>query len=207
MIFSHKFVYKYIKKYLNYFQFYILKTFWYKYHYLSLNIDYDKVVSNLDISDLDIRVLNYCDFNRADHTVFNSNKMQVYKKRFNDKNYVAYGVFVNERLIYSTWISFKKLGLPIYSNYHLPAGAALLEDSYCHPSYRGQGLHSKMNLFRLKEIFEYGKKKAIAIVLEGNEYAFRVQRKSGFTDLGCFYAGKVLGIPFSSLNKEKFDSR
>ncbi|TLU85992.1 MAG: hypothetical protein FDX30_03050 [Chlorobium sp.] len=141
----------------------------------------------------------------GDKTVFNRNKLEIIKKRFKDNTYIAYGIIENDVLIYSTWISLVKLGLPIKSKYILASSEGLLEDSYCHPKARGRGLHGIMNYYRLAKLYELGKKECLAIVLDGNIPAYNVQIKSGFNDLGCFYAGKILGIPFVTLNKKKYD--
>lgn len=185
----------------------ILNIYVYKLHYLVLKINYDDLILKSSNEDIEIRELTLEDFNHGDPIYFNTKKIKVYKKRFQDDSYRAYGVFDGSKLIYSTWISYEKLGLPIPFNIKLNDDEALLEDSYCHPDYRGLGLHSKMNLFRLKKIYEQGKTYAIVIVLEGNIAALKVQNKSGFQELGYFYAGKIFGFPFTTLNKKKYDDQ
>ena len=84
--------------------------------------------------------------------------------------------------MYYSWISFKDLGLPFGFNtdVSLSKDEALLEDSFCHPNYRGNGYHAKVNVLRLKTILQRGKKKAVVQVLNGNTPAIKVQQKSGF---------------------------
>ena len=55
---------------------------------------------------------------------------------------------------------------------------AFLFDSHCYESYKGKGLHTCMNYFRLKYISEYKKTKALGLVLFGNKPALKVQNKS-----------------------------
>ncbi|WP_417620215.1 hypothetical protein [Oceanihabitans sediminis] len=178
-----------------------------KFHYLKMDINYPSIKNEIEdiTNDINIKELSYEDFLLGDKSVFIGDKLKSIKKRCLDPSYKAYGIIENNTLIYSTWISLDKLGLPVKSNYNLLPEEGLLEDSYCHPSRRGQGLHSKMNAYRLGKLYELGKTKCLAIVLDGNIYAYKVQMKSGFKDLGCFYAGLFFGIPFCTLKKQKFD--
>lgn len=179
-----------------------------KAHYLRLNINTEEINKKLSSFDLDVKKLQIEDFYHGDPHIFNENKLELYKKRFMEGSYQAYGIIENERLIYSTWISLKRMGMsiekkPIYLN----DNEGYLEDSYCDPIARGRGIHGKMNYYRIKKLHEAGKNRVIAIVLHGNTPAFKVQFKSGFEELGTFYQGMILGIKFNTLNKKKYDSR
>ena len=178
-----------------------------KFHYLKIDINYSEVLKHIENIDPVIKELTYADFLLGDETVFCGEKLEVIQKRCDDISYKAYGIIEDNRLIYSTWISLEKLGLPIKSNYTLRKDEGLLEDSYCHPSKRGKGLHGSMNFFRLAKLYELGKTKCIAIVLDGNTPAYKVQMKSGFINLGYFYAGILFGIPICTLRKNKYDNR
>lgn len=109
-------------------------------------------------------------------------KILLYKKRLESGNYSCYAIISNGHFQYLTWISWKFMNYPIFFNIseELDPSQALLEDSYCKPEYRGKGLHSKMNIFRLKKILEKGKTEVLALVLKENKGALRVQEKSGF---------------------------
>ena len=134
--------------------------------------------------------------------------LELYKQRCQDPTYKAYGIIENDRLIYSTWVSLHRMGMSIETKpVYLASNEGYLEDSYCDPMARGRGLHSKMNNYRIKKIFEAGKDRVIAIVQEGNAPAFKVQFKSGFEEIGTFYHGYILGIKFNTLKKEKFDGK
>jgi len=101
-----------------------------------------------------------------------------------------------------------KLGLSVDTKpIYLADDEGLLEDSYCAPSARGRGIHGKMNIFRIKKLYEFGKKKVIVIILDGNTPAMKVQLKNGFEDLGTFYNGYFLGFKVNTLKKEKFDGK
>ena len=52
-----------------------------------------------------------------------------------------------------------------------------------------------------------GRNRVIAIVLDGNIPAMKVQIKSGFEELGVFYTIKIFGIKFCTLNKRKYDNK
>lgn len=185
-----------------------LNTFWVKAHYLRLNIDIEQTNRLLSDFDLDVKELVYDDFLMGDQKVFKGAKLERYKKRFEDSTYKAYGIFENGKLIYSTWISLHRIGMTVETKpVYLAPNEGYLEDSYCDPIARGRGLHSKMNNFRIKQIYNTGKNRVIAIVLDGNTPAFKVQFKSGFEDIGSFYFGKIFGIKFNTLKKEKFDKR
>lgn len=177
-----------------------------KMHYLRLNTDIDMVNKKLKGFDLPVKELTYEDFLKGNKTTFNEKKLAIIKARLQDKNYKCYGIIENDVLIYSTWISLERLGLsvntkPIYLFPH----EGLLEDSYCDPIARGRGLHGLMNFFRLKKLYELGKTTVLAMVVDGNTPAMKVQLKSGFEDLGTFYNGYLFGFKINTLKKERFD--
>lgn len=186
----------------------IIGTEWHKLHYLRLKTNIDKLEKKLDGFDLDVSDLKLSHIVKGDQNVFKGEKLELYKKRFSDKNYFGYGILENDKLIYSTWISIGNLGLPgVTKPIPLLPNEGLLEDSYCAPSARGRGIHGKMNYYRLKKLYEKGKDQVLAIVMDGNTPAMKVQMKSGFEELGTFYIGKILWVPFCTLNKKKFDKR
>lgn len=184
----------------------ILKISLGKMHYLRLLIDIDIVNKQLESFNLLVRELKYEDFLKGNKQVFSSAKLAFIKARLKDPNYKAYGIIENDYLIYSTWVSLKKLGLSVDTKEILLSDdEGLLEDSFCDPIARGRGIHGKMNWWRIRKLYELGKRRVIAIVLDGNAPAFKVQTKCGFKDLGTFYNGYVLGFKVNTLDKAKFD--
>lgn len=185
-----------------------LRTDIHKAHYLRLKIDIDKLNSILKDFELPVKELEYEDFLKGDPNVFKGAKMELYRKRFQDNTYKAYGIMENDRLVYSTWISYNRVGMTVETKpvYLLP-NEGYLEDSYCDPIARGRGFHGKMNSFRIKKIYESGRNRVIAIVLDGNIPAMKVQMKCGFEDLGVFYHGTIFGFKINTLKKELFDKR
>ena len=179
-----------------------------KIHYLRLNTDIEKTKSMLKDFNLNVKELCYEDFLLGDKAVFKGKKLKSIRSRLLDDNYKAYGVIENGKLIYSTWISTKNLGLPVQTKpIPMLPYEGLLEDSYCNPIARGKGMHSQMNQFRILKLYELGKSRVLALVLDGNIPAFKAQSKSGFEDLGTFYCGRILGFNFHTLKKTKYDNR
>lgn len=186
----------------------IIHTYSARAHYLRLNIDSTSVEELMKDFDLDVKELTYEDFLLGDPTVFKGSKMELYRQRFQDPSYKAYGIIEKGRLIYSTWISLHRMGMSIETKpVYLAPNEGYLEDSYCDPIARGRGLHSKMNNYRIKKIYEAGKNRVIAIVQEGNVPAFKVQFHSGLEEIGSFRHGFFLGIKYNTLNKEIFDGK
>lgn len=185
----------------------LLKTYCYKMHYLALDIDIDDIRQRLSVIDLPVRELQYEDFLHGNPSFFTSSKLEGVKQRLTDGQHKAYGIIDDDKLIYSTWIGLEQLSLPVKSNHKLAKNEGLLEDSYCDVSARGKGLHYQMNIFRVNELYKFGKNRVIAIVMSGNQPAFKVQYKTGFHECGTFYCGEIFGIAFSTLNKSKYENR
>ena len=184
----------------------VLKTSLGKMHYLRLIIDLDQVNQQLESFNFPVKELTYEDFLKGNKQVFSGTKLAFIKERLNDSNYKAYGIIENDYLIYSTWVSLRKLGLSVDTKEILLAeDEGLLEDSFCDPKARGRGIHGAMNWWRIRKLYELGKRRVLAIVLDGNTPAMKVQTKCGFKDYGTFYNGYLFGIKVNTLNKEKFD--
>lgn len=115
-------------------------------------------------------------------TDFDSMKIEILKKRLLSDEYSGFVIWQDEKMAYITWVSWSKMNYPSIFNLQHPlkTNEALLEDSYCHPDYRGRGFHSMMNLFRINEIRKKGKTVVLALVLKENKPALKVQFKSGF---------------------------
>lgn len=185
-----------------------LRTEYNKARYLRLNIDIEETNKLLENFDLEVKELDYNDFLKGNPNVFKGAKMELYKVRCADPTYKAYGIIENDRLVYSAWISLHRLGMSVERHpYYLLPTEGYLEDAYCDPVARGRGLHGMMNNFRIKKIFEAGKKRVIVIIQDGNIPAMKVQLKSGFKEIGHFYHGYIFGIKFNTLNKSKFDGK
>jgi len=151
-----------------------------------------------------VKKLTYDDFLLGDKTIFTDKKLHLIKKRLQDDNYHAYGIIENGQLIYSCWISLKKLessnacveGL-------LDDNEGLLVDAYCSPTARGRGLHGAMNAYRLWQLAQNGKNQAVGIVLKENKPAYKSQIKVGFEVAFTYYVAYVWGKTFTNYFKRK----
>ena len=153
------------------------------YVYLVNNLHREFILDKIKLYDYsDVIELSYKDFLNSDKRVFNDIKLELIKSRLSSGEFYCYGIKKNGLLVYSTWISTKEVTFNSSFKYKLELNnnQAVLEDSYCHPMYRGVGLHSKMNLFRIAKILEMGRVQVIAIVVKENIPALKTQLKSGF---------------------------
>jgi hypothetical protein len=184
----------------------IFKTYWINIHFLKTNINYDKILSQLENTDFKFKELKYNDFLLGDPNEFTKKKLKIIKNRLENNTHRCYGFLDKNTLAYSCWISLDKIELPIISsNFNLSNDEGFLYDAFCHPLYRGKGLHSNFNLFRMKSLYELGKRECLVFVFKGNTSALRVQYKCGFIDLGSFKVGKIFAINFTTLKKNRFD--
>jgi len=155
------------------------ESFW----YMGGDIDIDFLRDNMaKYSFSDVRELTFSDFEHADQKAFNDEKLKVIRDRFENGKFWSYGVFDNSKLVYSCWITTSVISYPnkVTKKTALSENEGFLEDSYCHPDYRGRGYHTKMNLFRLHNLYEKNKTRAIGIVLYENLPALRSLEKIGF---------------------------
>ena len=109
--------------------------------------------------------------------------MDLFKTRFQSGTYSCFGIKDNAKVVYYTWISWKHMSYPVMFNLsgNLRENEALIENSFCDPSHRGKGYHSKMILFSLCEMAKQKKKKALVLILKENRPALKAQKKSDFS--------------------------
>lgn len=170
-----------------------------KIHYLKVEISSELVYENTSTISIPVTKLSYDNFLIGDKSEFNDQKLSIYTERFKDDFYSAYGIIVEGKLAYSSWISLNKLGLPADCNdILLQPDEGYLEDDYCDPEFRGKGIHTQMLWFRLNELLSVGKKYAVITIADGNMPALKAAYKCGFKSLGTFYCGKLLGYKLIS---------
>lgn len=126
-----------------------------------------------------IRKLCQEDFEWGDKAYFTPEKLELYKVWF-QKGFEAYGVFIEEKLICSAWISYHELILTEKDIYRLPANTALLLDDYCHIDYRNKGFHKCINRYRLEVLKEKGIDQVFVVVRKNNTPALKTQLAFGF---------------------------
>lgn len=127
------------------------------------------------------KVIQLCleDFQKGDKSYFTQEKMVIYEEWLKDPNVEAYGIYIDDVLAYSAWISYKMLIISEKIMLPLQDEEALLLDAWCHIDYRGRGLHTVMNRYRLMKMREREKTKVKAIVRKNNKPALKTQLKSG----------------------------
>ena len=154
-----------------------VETYIYYSQEISLNL-----ISNVDIkSHYEIQKLDYNNYKDSKGLVFNNFKLGIFKKRLGSNSYEAYGVFEEDKLIYSTWISMNPLEVSLNRlGLELVPDEGLLLDIETHPEYRRQGLHNYMNMYCLKRLKQIGKTNAVVLVLKENIPARKSQERSGF---------------------------
>ena len=142
--------------------------------------DLSQFTLNLPAS-LYLKDLTLQDYLNSSLIPFESYKIELFKKRFKSGNYFAYGIFDNEKLVYSCWISLKVLEMPgTTDSMSLDVNEGLLVDAICHPDYRSLGIHSQMNIYRLKQVQNAGKTYAVVVLQKENIPARKSQKKAGF---------------------------
>lgn len=162
-------------------------------------INISKLVFRKLLLDVNIRELRIDDFIVSNCDYYNGRKMKIYSARFEDPSFKSYGVFHKNELIYSCWISLRKFEMSVPSNFKLDENQGLLIDAYCHPEYRGYGLHSYMNNYRLKQIKQNGKDLAVVIVLNENIPAKKSQEKVGFVKTGVISYIRILNYELTKI--------
>lgn len=164
----------------------LIGIYWEKSYLLTQEIDIKKIEkyfsSNQDlINTYTPQKLTLDDFNLAYKPIFNEKKMQVIKERFNYQDlYTAYGIIYDNKLIYSSWIYKKELILSYNTRVPMKQDALLLDD-FCHPLYRGKGIHTMMIFYRLKALHSAGEKNIAVLVRTYNIKALKAQIKAGFS--------------------------
>ena len=148
-------------------------------------------------SEFKVKTLSYSDFENSNK--FDSNKLRSFKLRFEKETFRAYGVFdEKQELAYYCWISLVEFQFSknLYQM-NLEDSQGLLFDAFCYSGFRGEKLHSFMNLHRLEKLSEFGKKEAVVVLLSQNTPARKSQRRVGFK------CNKVI-ITYSFLGKKGY---
>lgn len=138
---------------------------WETYNLMERTLDEHLMISDFDYSK--IKRLEYNDFMKGDKSYITSSKLKIYSEWFKDPTMEAYGIIENDKLIISSWISYKKMFFQ-KNFYDLPLDSALLLDSWCHIDYRRKGYHQIMTNYRVRKIQEKGKVRAVTLVRKDN---------------------------------------
>lgn len=175
------------------------------YYYMVNHIDAKARQKQFEAENLPpVKVLTYDDFLKGTPEVFNEKKLTLIRQRLANGTFKAFGIVEDGQLIYSCWISLKKLessNACVEGN--LDENEGLLVDAYCSPTARGRGLHGAMNAYRLWQISQNGKNQAVAIVLKENRPAYKSQLKVGFEVAFTYYVITVWGKTLTNYFKRK----
>ena len=139
-------------------------------------------------ADFTVEKLSISDFQNAGRLDLSAESLERYKDRFLSGNYLVYGIFLAQTLVYYFWLSFCEVELPFplseYNNISLKPDQGYLVDGFCLPEYRGQGLHAYMGVFLMNNLHDLGKKEALTIIKSENKAAISSQEKIGFERTG-----------------------
>ena len=155
---------------------------------------------------LNVRRLNLEDFikdyNNSNRLDLTKEKIELYKIRFKNDDYIPFGVYDNDGVIYYCWLSLVSNDVPKnIINDNLNTDTVLFVDDYCIPKERGKGIHNFMNSYRCKYAYNLKKKAAIVYILCGNKPAFKAQTKVGFNIKYKFYILNLWGNIYTNYHK------
>ena len=139
-----------------------------------------------------IQKLTYKNF-KDNKSIFNlsEKKLLTFKKRFSKKTYTAFGFFIDDKLVYYTWISFSDFEPERYKKFiSLANDQALLLDSRCLPEYRGRAIHTKMVNHRLEYCLKNNRPNVFVLVDIINIPALKVWQKLNFSVVKIFKTRK-----------------
>ncbi len=173
------------------------------YYYLINEVNYSLVKSYWDSHNIDdAKDLTYEDFLLDASEAYPLEKLEIIKTRLTEGGYYAYGVIRDGKLAYSNMISLNEFIPP----YPLKKGELNVSDflnlnDYCAPEYRGRGIHGAMCAYRLLKGLDFGKKRAITIILKGNKPALNAHLRLGSQVAFKYYTLSLWGNNFTNLYK------
>ena len=129
-------------------------------------------------------------------------KLNLFEWRFKHE-YEAFGVYYQNDLIYTSWLSYKTLEIPgVDKTTEMPCGYALLLDDFCASHMRKRGIHGYVNNQRLKKLKSKNIKKAFVVVMCGNTPALKSHIKNGFNISFKYFTLSICGVHFSNLQSK-----
>lgn len=139
-------------------------------------------------ADFVVAKLSIGDFEKAKSLDLPKDKLGLYEERLLSGNYLAYGIFLAQTLVYYFWISFCDVELPFplsdYNTLSVNSDQGYLVDGFCLPEFRGLGLHAYMGVFLMNKLHEMNKQEAITIIKSENRSAIISQERIGFKRVG-----------------------
>ncbi|MCK9482158.1 MAG: hypothetical protein M0R38_10420 [Bacteroidia bacterium] len=139
-----------------------------KLYVMQTEIDIDAINSRISLLfnsfPYQIMELSYEDFLKGEKSFYTKKKLNKYKKWFKDSNRKAYGVIIDNKLVYSSWVCLDKVEITNKTSLKSYENVGLLQEDYCSIKYRGRGLQKYSILMRVKVVYGKGRDKAIGIV-------------------------------------------
>lgn len=145
-----------------------------------------------------IKDLSFDDFKESKfYLLYPQSKRELYKKRFADNKYQAFGMKINGDLVYMTWIAtdFIKIDKIGYIK-RLKKGEGVLMDSFTLSEARGLGIHRYMNGYRLKKLKEIAAHRVYVAFMAENVPALKTQVRHNFKQ-----GEKITQIKWGKLEK------
>lgn len=145
-----------------------------------------------------VKRITYKDFKESEFFYrYPQSKKKLYIERFSNNAYEAFGVKINDTLVYITWIATDYLRIkPIRFERKLKKNEGVLVDSLALPKARRLGIHRFMNGYRLEKLKRRGVKKVYAAVLAENIPALKTQIKHDLRQ-----GEKITWFKFGNLEK------
>ncbi len=173
-----------------------------KYYLFQIEIEEEKLENKPLAVGFDVVEITDKNIGKYDFSLF-QRKIDRFKARLNNPNFRLYAVVESRLVCYYTWISYEFFIFPRYVGQvkKLQSDEAFLFDSACANEYKGRGLHTYMNIFRLRKIYENGRHKALVLVLSGNTPAINVQKKSGMKIIKLM---RTFHCNFMNIDRVKF---
>ena len=113
---------------------------------------------------------------------FSQRKLRTFYKRFGKSSYHAYGIICGSELVYYSWVSLENIEFSKENpQLILTEKQGMLFDAFCFPENRGNNLHNYMNVYRLRQLSQFGKSTAVVVILKDNIPARKSQKKAGFS--------------------------
>ena len=120
-------------------------------------------------------------------------KQRQFLKRLR-RGVICIAVFDGEKIIYYTWIDFKRANLEGTTLWQLSENEVFFFNSYTLPSYRNIGIHTAMCVERIKIAKDRGYDLAIISVSAKNRFAQKALRRVGFRRYRIITFLKILGV-------------
>lgn len=150
-----------------------------------------------------VKQLSFEDFLLGDRNIFTTEKLDVIKKRYKKGGYTAYGLILNNKLVYSCWVADHEIEIQSKSPFReLALEESLLLDTYCSPNYRGRGIQKAFVAYCLLQISKNEKKhRVIVTTIVENKPSTLSYINSGFRIIFRYKTFSIGHFSWNNFNK------